>query len=167
MPTADLDGFRTIMRQGQDHAYDVENRPWLYMSDPKLIAEYKNLKLIRASLWQTVYHLSRRKTAKDDEPKWCTNSEHHAKSYSSNGPLYFVDKDGYPYVLMHFESAQAKNLADAEIDAATAKEIAPVFADPQRFPIEKFGSKKSYGGEGLARLGAAVAAYRQKSGLPD
>jgi hypothetical protein len=166
MPTADLEGFRDIMRQGQDYAYDVENRPWLYMTDPKLVSEYRGLKLIRATLWQTVYHLSRRKTAKDDEPTWCTNTEHHAKSYSSQGPLYFVDKNGYPYVLLHFETTQAKGLNDAEIEAPVAKEIAPLFADPQRFPLEKFGeTERRFGGGGLALLKAAVKAYRQKAGI--
>ncbi len=165
MPTADLAGFRDIMRQGQDYAYDVENRPWLYMADPKLVSEHRGLKLIRATLWQTVYHLSRRKTADGGEPSWCTDTEHHAKSYSSQGPLYFIDKNGYPYVLLHFESSQAKDLSDAEIGPVVAKEIAPLFADPKRFPIEKFASTRSYGGGGITNTGAALQAYRKKAGI--
>jgi len=165
MSTADIDGFRDIMRQGQDYAYDVENRPWMYMADPKLISEYQNLKLIRATLWQTVYHLSNRKTANGDEPSWCTNGETHAKSYSKDGPLYFVDKNGYPYVLLHFESSQAKDLADSEIGPAVAKEIAPLFADPKRFPIEKFASTRSYGGGGIKNIGTALQAYRAQAGI--
>ena len=168
MHTADLDGFRDIMRQGQDYADDVENRPWLYMSDPKLVSEYQNLKLIRATLWQTVYRLSRREAEKGDDPSWCTNGEHHAKSYSSQGPLYFVDKNGYPYVLVHFESTQAKDLNDSEIGPDVAQEIAPLFADPKQFPLEKFASStRSYGGGGIKNIGAALQAYREKTGIQD
>ena len=165
MHTGDVDGFRAVMREANDFKDDVQNRPWIYMDDPKLISEAGNYKLVRASLWQTVYNLSNRDGYGGQDPSWCTNTEHHAKSYSKQGPLYFCDKDGKPYVLVHFESTQAKNLSDSEIDAKVAAEIAPLFIDPKRFPIGMFDSARSYGGGGIKLLGEAVAKLRRAQGI--
>lgn len=165
MRTGDIDGFRQVMVQAQDFMYDVKHRPWLYMEDPKLISDSGGYQLLRASMPQTVVQLSKRDTVKGDTPDWCTHTEHHAENYSNQGPLYFVDKEGYPYALIHFESGQAKSAApnEPEINAEEAREIAPLFLDPKRFPLSKFQSNRY--ATGLTHLGQAVADLREEHGI--
>jgi hypothetical protein len=165
MNTGDVDGFRDVMRAVANFKDEVENKPWLYMDDPKMITQAGAYSLIRASLWQTVLNLSNRDGQNGNDPTWCTDTETHAKSYSKQGPLLFVDKNGFPYVLVHFESNQAKDLSDREISAAIAQEIAPVFADPKRFPLSLFDKEARFGGGGIKNLGQAVQQLRMKQGI--
>lgn len=165
MNTGDIDGFREVMRDAANFQEEVKTKPWLYMDDPKMIAQSGALSLVRASLWQTVHNLSNRSGLNGKDPTWCTDTEMHAKSYSKQGPLYFVDKNGYPYVLVHFESNQAKDLSDKEIGEAQAREIAPVFLDPKRFPMSLFEKESRFGGGGIKNLGEAVYQLRMKQGI--
>lgn len=74
--------------------------------------------------------------AGDVTENWCVASENYAKQYGEpdgsgkfKNPFYLLrKKDGdsfKPYVLMHGDSLQCKDISDAGIDEATAEEIYP------------------------------------------
>ena len=137
MATGDADGFRDIMREAQDFAGDVSMRPWIYTKDGKIIAQHENLTLRRALLVPTAKALTERPAAHGGIPVWCTNTECHASSYLRQGPLYFVDKNDQPYILIHFPSSQAKGTegrSQPSITAEQADEIAPLFLNRTTFP---------------------------------
>lgn len=70
------------------------------------------------------------------QTRWCTIAIETARNYLENyGPVYVVMKGSDPYVQIEFKSNQAKNIQDAEISPAVAKEIAPVFDDPTFDPV--------------------------------
>ena len=175
MPTADRDGFAEVMQDAERFTWGVENEPWKYTKDAEVIAEHGNLKLIKAIFPQVVKALSRREQNFADThygkahgvnyPDWCTKDDPHCTSYAEDEPLYFVDKNSMPYVLVHFHSQQAKDVHDSEIGEKIAKEIAPLFVDEQRFPDQKFRAQERYGyGTGILALGHAVAALRRGRG---
>jgi hypothetical protein len=162
MPTADVDGFRDVMREAQEFASDVVERPWLYTKDGKTIAEHGSLSLKKAILIPTGLALSKRTTADGSLPTWCTKTEGQCAHYLGNGPLYFVDKNDKPYVLIHFESNQARAIDNMEIEPRVAAEIAPLFIDPNRFPM---ATLSAYSGRGITNLADAVQKLRRKEGI--
>jgi len=110
------------------------------------LSQYKNLTLIQALDFVTVFILTQRgqplKTetklyiAGDDlyYPDWCCTAPTHADDYLKKGPLYFVDKACMPYVLISFPGGEAHDARDEPIDRFTAVEIAPLFLSERKFP---------------------------------
>jgi len=157
MKTDDIAGFRDLLREGADFHQRVREKPWLFTRDGQLIARHDRLTLRKAVFTDTVVALSKRLSAENTVPSWCTKGEGMARTYADQGPLYFVDKDDKPYVLAHFESSQVRNLRDGVISDAVAQEIAPVFSDPARFPYALL----KQGSEALARYARAAQQRRQ------
>lgn len=139
MKTEDINGFRQIMRDAQDFGRMTVEKPWAFTKDAQVVARQGDFKIIKVRTVDTAVMLSKRKSEEGSIPIWCTKTPGHATNYLDDGPLYFVDRKGFPYVLMHFESNQCKNLSDMEIERSTAQEIAPVIAvNPTEFPLSRF-----------------------------
>jgi len=157
MKTDDTQGFRDVLKQAGNFASDVAERPWLLTKDGQIIAQHGNLTMRKVIYAKTASLFSMRgqpvKTSSGaatdgngNMPAWCTKSERTAEGYLNNGPLYFVDKNDRPYVLAHFPSHQVYNVLDQPLADAVVKEIAPLFADANRFPYDDLYS----GSEALA-----------------
>jgi hypothetical protein len=143
----DIEGFRAIMKQAYEFAIAVKEEPWLYSKDGKAIAEINDLQLRKVMFPETAIAFSRRgqreETRHPDpnregyfQPVWCTRDQGHAVDYTRQGDLFFIDKDEMPYVLLHFPTHQVRNVQNTTINPEVAQEIAPLFADRQRFPAE-------------------------------
>lgn len=160
MKTEDINGFRRIMREAQDFDRMTVEKPWMFTKDAQVVARHGLYKVIKVSSVDTAVMLSKRQSEVKSIPTWCTKTPGHATNYLDDGPLYFVDKKNFPYVLMHFESHQCKDLSDREINKDIAKEIAPVIAaNPREFPVARLqaGGGGYGGGEGgFSALAAAV-----------
>ena len=55
--------------------------------------------------------------------EWCVKDPRFSTQYLSQGPLYMITKGGSPYVLMHVESGQIKDVYDRSIGLETAEEV--------------------------------------------
>ena len=118
------------------------------------IKELGDLSLWRITDLETIVHL-----AKDTE--WCVREESYAKEYLKKGPLYIIiqtvagkhwsnlagdyeepDREE-PYVLIHFETAQIKNVLDDPINKKLAQEIYPLIQNA--FKQFKFNYKEGIG----------------------
>lgn len=98
-------------------------------------------------------------------PVWCTKTASYANTYlgyttdrqpTVGNALYFIDKDDRPYVLAHFPSHQIYNPYDRAISTGIALEIAPLFADAQKFPLDELATG------GCADLIQAVKTLRRE-----
>ena len=138
MKTTDADGFRDVLKLASEFQEDVETRPWKFANDGRVIAASGEYELRRAVSWQMAMKLAQRTTRynRGKPTVWCVGStEHYAKSYIKSGPLYFVDRDGEPYWLIHFETPQNLDATGTDsMDREQARDFAPLFMDEDRFP---------------------------------
>lgn len=166
MKTDDIQGFRDVLKQAGNFSGEVKDKPWLFTKDGQLIARNGALTLRKVIFPETASLFSKRgqptatssgksSDGNGDMPVWCTKSVGTATGYLNDGPLYFVDKNNRPYVLAHFPSHQVYNVHDRPLDDATVREIAPLFADPNRFRISDVQ-------QGSAPLAAEVNRIRQR-----
>ena len=79
----------------------------------------------------TVVRLSRYDQSKavSEKTSWCIKDEGWFKDYVEDGPLYCILKSGVPYVLLHFETGQIKDVYDEAISTEIANEIRPVMIE--------------------------------------
>lgn len=147
MKADDSAGFREVLHDAAAFTDDFNAKPWKFTKDGKEIAKYNDLVLRRVVYPETAVAFSSRgqdeeTNTRDPEhpgmyyPQWCTKTLGHATNYTTQGPLYFIDKNNEPYVLVHFPSNQVKNVQNSTVDDDMAKEIAPLFSDRTRFPVE-------------------------------
>lgn len=157
MKTDDIKGFRDVLKMAGNFAGEVKDKPWLFTKDGQLVARSGNLTMRKVIFPETASVFSKRgqpehtssgrsADGNGDMPAWCTKAVGTAAGYLRDGPLYFVDKNNRPYVLAHFPSHQVYNVHDRPLDANVVREIAPLFADTNRFPIAEI----SRGSEALA-----------------
>jgi len=85
-----------------------------------LISTHENLELFRIKSFEATKAPPIQKVA------WCIKQKYSWDQYSKQGPIYFIAKDGNPYVLFHAESHQIKDVHDNAINSATAEEIFPL-----------------------------------------
>jgi hypothetical protein len=167
MKADDVAGFRDVLKKSADFTVEVKEKPWVFTKDGKTIAQHGEYTLRKTIFPETVKAFSRRAVdaalwrmgnltpAENGEgywPTWCTKGSH-ADTYANQGPLYFADRNDRPYVLAHFESGQVRNPYNSQITAEEARNVAPLFADAQRFPMELLK-------RGSSELARAVQAYR-------
>lgn len=113
----DLDGFRQIFNDAMLWSGDIDDNP---------------TKFIKRSGWRygnlTMLTVSDKKSANEfgKNTSWCTNGSM-ADTYLADGPLFIVFKNGKPYVQVHRESRQAKDVRNVSITSEVAREIAPLF----------------------------------------
>lgn len=143
MKTDDIEGFRDVMQSAANFGGEVKEKPWLFTKDGQTVAAYNDLVMRKAIFPETVVAFSRRPVDpnepnnEDNWPRWCTKAIGHAETYTRQGPLYFIDKNDRPYVLVHLPSNQVRNIENQNIAQEVAREIAPLFADQQRFPPDE------------------------------
>lgn len=146
MKTDDIQGFRNVLKEAGNFSSAVKDKPWLFTKDGQLIARHGNLTMRKVIFPETASVFSKRgqnertssgksSDGNGDMPVWCTKAVQTAQSYLKDGPLYFIDKDNRPYVLAHFPTGQVYNVHDRALSPDVVAEIAPLFADPNRFPI--------------------------------
>lgn len=137
MKTDDIAGFRDLMQQAHTFGGDVAEKPWQFTKDGQVVASYNNLTMRKVIFPETVVAFSKRPYDQEGTlPTWCTKTMGHAESYANQGPLYFIDKGDKPYVLVHLASNQVRSTNNQQVSQDVAAEIAPLFADRTRFPIE-------------------------------
>lgn len=146
----DIQGFRNIMKEAGDFAQAVKDQPWLFTKDGQIVAQQGDLIMRKVIFPETAVAFAKRgqpeRTSYPDPdgggylPVWCTKTLGHATTYTNQGPLYYIDKGGRPYVLAHFPTHQVYGVQDTAISAAQAREIAPLFADEARFSMEELRS---------------------------
>lgn len=154
MKTDDIVGFRDIMKEASDFGGKVTDKPWLFTKDGKLVAQHGNLVMRKTIYPYTVSAFSKRPQPETTLypveggfiPAWCTKSTNYATTYTNQGPLYFIDKNDVPYVLVHLPTSQVSNVQNRPVDADVMQEIAPLFADPNRFNVDELAR----GSQGLA-----------------
>jgi len=168
MKTDDIQGFRDVMKLAGNFSGEVKDKPWLFTKDGQLIAQHGNLTLRKVIFPETASVFSKRGQSTQTTagkstdgngymPVWCTKAVGTAKGYLDQAPLYFVDKNDRPYVLAHFPTHQVYNVHDRGLDNTVVKEIAPLFADVNRFPI----SDLSNGSEALAAEVNSIRRHRR------
>jgi hypothetical protein len=149
MKTEDIDGFRRVLEASLQFTRDIKDKPWLFIKDAQVVAREGVYKVIRSTSEDSTLRLANRKinpayakrfprAAEAAQayghlkpalvPYWCVQSKTYANNYLKDGPLYFIDKDGYPYALFHHESGQLKNPDDVTVDAKMRQELAPMVA---------------------------------------
>lgn len=78
-------------------------------------------------------------------PIWCIRAEIHGNTYLNQNTqrtpvigsaLYFIDKHDQPHCLAHFPSGQVFNPYDRS-DPELQREVAPLFLDANRFPLDE------------------------------
>ena len=65
--------------------------------------------------------------AKDTD--WCVSDPGIAKDYVETAPLYFIDKNGARYILIHEDPLQVKDVHDSDISEETEKNIIHLIRD--------------------------------------
>lgn len=158
----DIDGFRRLMREAQEFARMVVEMPWLYHHDAQMVGRHSNIKVTKVVTPELADTMTHRPVGPntDVHPVWCTTLSRQAVYYCNQGPLYFVDKNGYPYVLIHFETHQAMDIRNAPITVAVCAEIAPALNNTTEFPLAKFGTPTALNRVGAdAEVGLAGLAY--------
>lgn len=166
MKTDDIAGFRNVLKDAGNFRTAVNEKPWLFTKDGALVARHGSLTMRKVIFPETGSVFSKRGQpvethsgkASDGNgymPAWCTKAVGTAGSYTKDGPLYFIDKDNRPYILAHLPSSQVRNVHDALISKEQAREIAPLFADPNRFPMDELQ-------EGNPTLAAEVERIRNQ-----
>ena len=149
MKTEDIEGFRRVMRDSLEFKQDIKDKPWLFAKDAQVVAREGVYKVIRSTSEDSGLRLANRKMnpayAKRFPkaaaaaqvyghfkpalvPYWCVQSKTYVNNYLKDGPLYFIDKDNFPYALFHHESNQLKNPDDAPVDDKMRRELAPMVA---------------------------------------
>jgi len=86
-------------------------------------------------------------TVERPQTTWCTIAVDTAERSYIPGGLFVVMKGSDPYVQICFGSPQAKNVANQEINAEVAKEVAPVFDVPA---LDPYWNKFQYRPNGWA-----------------
>lgn len=125
-----VDAFRDVVTDAAEFKSDVQNNPTKFMPEVKQIARVGNLSLKRSTSFNATCGLhSRPYYGKASKPTWCVNMTSYYNQYSAQGPLYWVDKEQRPYVLVHFPSSQAKLDNNENINEEIAQEIAPLFVN--------------------------------------
>lgn len=113
----DLDGFRAVFNDAMQWSGDIDDNPG---------------KFIKRSGWRygslTMITVMDKKSANEfgKSTRWCTAGSM-ADTYLADGPLFIVFKRGKPYVQVHRESSQAKDVNNENITQEVANEIAPLF----------------------------------------
>lgn len=156
MKTDDIQGFRDVLKEAGNFVQDVKDRPWFFTKDGQIVARSGNLTMRKVIFPETAAAFSKRPDVTDQIPTWCTRSTGTSASYLSQGPLYFIDKDDKPLVLVHLPTNQVKNPNNTTVNAETAKSIAPLFADPARFDIDELAG-------GSRDLAGYVSSIRNRS----
>lgn len=160
MKTDDVESFRDVLKEAADFRQLATEKPWLYTKDGRIIAANGDFTLRKVVYVQTANAMARRPVDLDKWtritdlycpvhqkmycshegprwPVWCTKSESYANSYLKDGPLYHVDKNDYPYALVHFPTSQVANPYNQTVDVEDADLIAPLFADERLFSAEE------------------------------
>ena len=163
MEKEDVQGFRKLLIASAEFKLDVETKPWMFTGDGRIVATSGNLTMrkiiyvktaienterpIDINKWPDTNSLS--PSTRDKNvfwPRWCTKQELNANDYlnkrspakcpTAGTALYFIDKEGEPYVLVHFPSNQVKNPYNIELTSSSPifNEIAPLFINEKRFP---------------------------------
>ena len=90
---------------------------------------------------------------------WCTREMSRAKSYLSQAPLYMINKDGLPWIEVHPDpkGTQAKTPDNKEIGMEVARQVAPLFNNPQALAALQ---QIQYSNSGLGAIKRALDALR-------
>lgn len=136
--TDDIEAFRDVMKKSYDWNTNVKERPWEFTGDGQEIAKINELTLHKVTYPETAVAMSQ-------NTQWKTRDPRQAEQIlAQNGNIYIINKAGQPYVLVNFggqgqyDRGDAKSAAnDYAINQETAHEIAPLFADREKFPIER------------------------------
>ena len=156
MKTDDIQGFRDVLKDAGNFIQDVKDRPWFFTKDGQTIAKSGDLVMRKVIFPETAVAFSKRTDAAGDSPIWCTKSQSTASSYLSQGPLYFIDKDDKPFILVHLPTHQVKDIGNMNVSGNVVSAIAPLFADPRRFEVEELRDSSS-------ALYSAVSRIRNQS----
>lgn len=163
MKTDDIAGFRNVLKDAGDFSTQVKDKPWLFTKDGQLIARYGDLTMRKVLFADTASVFSKRgqpvqtSSGKSSDgngymPAWCTKAVGTAQGYLKDGPLYFIDKGNRPYVLAHFPSHQIYGVHDTRLTSEQVQEIAPLFADPQRFSVSEIRAGNPELADAVSRL---------------
>lgn len=71
--------------------------------------------------------------------EWCVRDPRWSEGYLEEGPVFLVLEDRYKYVLIHFESEQAKDVNDNPISFEVGQKLLPVFeelAHVRAYPLD-------------------------------
>lgn len=152
MKTEDLDGFREIMQKSSEFSEIVRERPWVLSDQGKPLRRLGPYTLYRINDPELVKAMGKRQSENGTVPTWCVKGGNYAKDYSAQGPLFFVDKNDAPWVLIHFATGQARDLENEEITAKEAAAIAPLFRGVRVDTQTKRSAGYASGGEGYREL---------------
>ena len=132
--TDDIEAFRDVMAKAHSWGQNVKDKPWEFTNDGKTVATIDTLSLRRVMYPETAVAFSA-------GTRWETaNPAEAERVLERNGDIWVVQKGGRPYVLVMFHGnygeGSAKKVDGMEIDQQTAREIAPLFSDRNRFTEE-------------------------------
>ena len=131
-----IEVFRHVMREAEQFGKDIIEKPWLYDRGSKLIAKEGPYKIVKVTSAALARQMSSRPLSPPYKgcatPAWCTKDSR-AEGYIRLGPLYFIDKDDQPFVLVHFESNQAKMPDQGAVPSAVAETLLPVLRKNKEF----------------------------------
>lgn len=144
MKTDDLDGFRNVFNEAMHWSGDIDDNPGKFVKRKGY--RFGPLKLITVTDIPTANELAQ-------GTSWCTKGTNMASQYLNQGPLFVVLKNDKPYVQVHRESGQAKDVYDSAIDEETAAEIAPIF---KKIPLRNADFTHGHSDSGLRSLQQAV-----------
>jgi len=140
MKPDDINGFRSILLKAEEFTDKVKTDPSSFSTKKsgKAIARSGNLVLRRCNEVETALLCGKKPTYNGKPETWCLHNEYNVKSYISQGPIFYVEKDGKAYVGIHPATSQCKDTQNTPIDRAPngnsiADEIAPLLV---RFPSE-------------------------------
>lgn len=161
MKPDDINGFRSVLKRAEEFGYDVKEKPWLFSNDGKTIATHGRLSLRKTITPKTCQDHACKPTFDGQRSTVCLRDER-AKSYITQGPVYFVDKDDKTYVCLSFPGSQVHTPQNNVIDSNVAQEIAPLFVKRVgEFPIQLLAQ----GGAGGEYLAKAVEALRKQANI--
>lgn len=129
MKTEDIDGFRDIMGQAKDFKHKAAKEPWRFTQEGRVLAKNGPYTLMRVTNPELVMALSSRKTGDSETPvpEWCVKSLSHVNNYGRLGPYYFIDRNGLPHILAHFQSGQVRGLDNLDFNPSEARDIGQLF----------------------------------------
>ena len=131
--TEDLNGFRDVLSKAEEFAYNIQNKPDLYLENKsgKVIRRFGTLVLRKTTDTETTNMLAKKPAYTPGDVTWCLKNASNASSYLRSGPVYFIEKNGQAYAAIYPAGPQVKNPQNLPLNnlpADEAMEIAQLIA---------------------------------------
>lgn len=145
MKTDDVAAFRDVVMKAEEFMYNLKAHPEMFSvkkNNGRVLQRRGNLVLRRCDDSESALACGQKPAFNGIEPKgWCLKNKYNVDSYTQEGPIFYVERDGMAYVGIHPASNQVKDTQNTQVEQALssqdAEQIAPLLVPyPADIPTE-------------------------------